>query len=175
VTLLGRIDVLLVERGVLHALTGASAMAAHGVSPGARDEAVFVTDRRALEPGFWDPLGREVAVEVEEDAASPASVVHLRQGDQPAVNVVVGRHPWQDDILARAVLIGGEGLPVAEAADLVLLRLLTGRSEDHAEIEQLLAADANHEIVPKVEARSVVLPLRSRKAWLTLRPRPSAS
>jgi hypothetical protein len=174
VTLLERIDALLVERGVLHALTGASAMVAHGAHPTAGDEELFVTDRRVLDAGFWEPLGPDVSVDVEDAIDAPASAVQLRERDQLVATVVVGRHRWQDDVLARAVLIGGRGLPVAEAADLVLLKLFAGRSQDHAEIEQLLATNHGEEIVPKVEARSALLPLRSRKMWLALRPRPSA-
>lgn len=174
-TLLQRIDALLVQRGVLHALTGASAMAAHGAHSATGDEEVVVTDRRVLETGFWDSLGSGVSVDIAEASDLTASVVHLRHSDQPVVTIVIGRHPWQDDVLARAVLIGGQGLPVAEAADLVLLKLFAGRSDDRPEIEQLLALDGGSEIVAKVDARSNLLPLRSRKLWLTLRPRPPAS
>jgi hypothetical protein len=161
---------------VSHALIGAIALAAHGVSRSTADQDLLVTDRRVLDPLFWASLRPATSVDVREGGEGDplAGVVRLRQEDQRDVDVVVGRHAWQDEVLARAVFIGGEGLPVAEVADVVLLKLYAGGSQDRWDIEQLLALDTGAEIARKVEERSAVLPLRSRKMWLTLRPRPAS-
>lgn len=172
-TLLERVDAHLVDRGVLHAVIGAAALAAHGVVRSTLDQDLFVNDRQVLDEDFWEPLRTLATVEVRvgENDDPLAGVVRLRRPRQPDVAVMVGRHPWQEDVLARAVLIGGRGLPIAEAADLVLLKLYAGGSQDRWDIEQLLALDDGVEIARKVETRIAALPVRSRKLWLTLRQR----
>lgn len=172
-TLLEHVDARLVEGGVLHALIGATALAAHGICRSTIDHDLLVTDSRVLDPAFWEPLPPTSTVDVRigDDDDPLAGAVRLRQVGERDVDVMIGRHAWQDDVLARAVLMRGEGLPIAEAADLVLLKLYAGGSQDRWDIEQVLALASGAEIARKVEERAVVLPARSRKLWLTLRPR----
>jgi hypothetical protein len=87
------------------------------------------------------------------------------------VDIVVGRHPWQADILVRALPIGPHDVPVAQAADLVLLKLYAGGSQDRWDIEQLLALDLDGSVAHAVDVRVEVLPPRSRDLWSILRPR----
>jgi len=173
VTLLERVDAHLVDRGILHALIGAVALAAHGVVRSTFDYDLLVTDAQVLDAEFWRPLGTAVSLDVRVGADDDplAGVVRLRQDGQRDVHIMVGRYPWQEDVLARAVLIGGRGLPIAEPADLVVLKLYTGGSQDRWDIEQVLALEDGADIARRVESRAPALPARSRKLWLTLRPR----
>ena len=173
-TLLERVDALLAEHGIPHAVIGAVALAAHGVCRSTIDQDLLVTDRRVLHADFWTPLRPVATVDVRpgDDDDPLAGVVRLRQPDQRDVDLVVGRHGWQDEVLARAVFFGGQGFPFADAADLILLKLYAGGSQDRWDIEQLLQLDHGADLVRRVEERAVVLPQRSRKLWLTLRPRP---
>lgn len=44
------------------------------------------------------------------------------------VDVIVGRSPWQAEIIARALpaVVAGTNVPIAQAADVVLLKLYAG-------------------------------------------------
>ena len=174
-TLLERVDALLAERGILHALIGAVALAAHGICRSTIDQDLLVMDRRVLDADFWAPLRPVAAIDVRQggDDDPLAGVVRISEHDQRDVDLVVGRHAWQEEVLARAVYFGGQGYPFADAADVILLKLYAGGTQDRWDIEQLLALDTGADLARKVEERAAVLPQRSRKLWLTLRPRPS--
>lgn len=70
-----------------------------------------------------------------------AGVVRIRRETDRDVDVVVGRHRWQDEALRRAIAIGGQSFRVVDQADLILLKLYAGGSQDRWDIEQLLALD----------------------------------
>ena len=84
---------------------------------------------------------------------------------------MVGRHAWQDAILQRAIRMGDQTLRVVDAADLVLLKLYAGGSQDRWDIEQLLALDTSGGLARLVDERAAPLPLRMRELWAALRPR----
>lgn len=73
-------------------------------------------------------------------------------------------------MLARATAIDDRGLRVVERADLSLLKLYAGGSQDKWDIEQLLALDSSADTRSVVDARIGVLPVRSREIWTLLRP-----
>lgn len=170
--LLDRVVAHLVARQIGHALIGAVALAAHGVSRSTLDQDLLVIERRVLNDRFWLPLGPTVTVDVRTgDTDDPlAGVVRLRLDGERDVDVVVGRHEWQREILTRAIPVGDRHLRVARAADLVLLKLYAGGTQDRWDIEQLLALDPAGPLVEDVDAHASVLPPDSRELWALLRP-----
>ena len=169
--LLDRVRLLLSEQHVDHALIGAAALAVHGVSRATLDQDLLVVDPRVLTTAFWDALGRDVGVDIRAgDTDDPlAGVVRISLPPDRDVDVVVGRHRWQEAILVRAVCVGMQQLPVAEPADLILLKLYAGGSQDRWDIEQLLALSPPG-VVEAVDERASVLPAESRALWNALRP-----
>lgn len=172
-TLLERVAGYLSQRAIPHALIGASALAVHGISRSTHDQDLLTRDRRVLSPQFWSTLYAEATVDVRPgDAEDPlAGVVRIRQAGERDVDVVVGLSSWQDSVLERAATIGGGPLRVVDAADLVLLKLYAGGSQDRWDIEQVLMLDVEGTIARTVDERVAVLPSRSRQIWSTLRPR----
>ena len=151
---------------------GAAALAFHGISRSTFDQDILVTDARVLDEAFWRQLETSVHVDVRRgDAADPlAGVVRLRQDGERDVDLVVGRHGWQEEILARAELVpNSNGLRVVRAADLVLLKLYAGGSQDRWDIEQLIALDDSGSLVREVESRLSELPQQCTPAWAKLR------
>jgi hypothetical protein len=171
VSLLAQVAVFLSERSVGHALIGAAALAAHGVSRSTVDQDVLVVDARVLDAPFWSEFGDGTDIDVRTgDADDPlAGVVRLRRAGERDVDVVVGRGAWQQEILGRAVPIVGEPLFVVGAADLILLKLYAGGSQDRWDIEQLLALDSTGATRRAVDERVEALPARASDIWRTLR------
>jgi hypothetical protein len=83
------------------------------------------------------------------------------------VDLVVGRFAWQSRILERArqLSVGEFSLPVVGAADLVLLKLFAGGSQDAWDIVQVLAAPGRGELVAEVESRLTELPPLAATLW----------
>lgn len=168
-TLLGFVSEALKGGGVRFALVGASALAVHGVSRSTQDIDLLVDDRRVLSSDFWISLSPPVTVDIRSgDADDPlAGVVRCRAADQRDVDIIVGRGTWEGDVIARAqpTAYGGAELPVVQVADLVLLKLYAGGSQDRWDIEQLLAQPDRDAVVSEVENRLSRLPARSRRTW----------
>jgi hypothetical protein len=89
------------------------------------------------------------------------------------VDIIVGRHPWQQDIVERAErLLGGEVLvPVVRAGDLILLKLFAGGLQDAWDVEQLLAAGDREALLAEVEERLTELPPECEALWRKIRSR----
>ena len=170
-TLLDRVRFLLADQGVAHALIGAAALAVHGVSRATLDQDLLVTDQRVLATAFWVSLGAGAGVDVRVgDTDDPlAGVVRITFPLDRDVDIVVGRQPCQAAILARILHVGAQQLPVVRAADLVLLKLYAGGSQDRWDIEQLLALHPSG-LANVVDEHVTALPARSRALWETLRP-----
>ena len=170
-TLLDAVVAHLGDRQIAQALIGAVALAIHGVSRSTLDQDLLVVDRRVLVDDFWLPLGSDVAIDVRVgDANDPlAGVVRLRRTAERDVDVVVGRQEWQRTILDRAMVVGGGQLRVVRAADLILLKLYAGGTQDRWDVEQLLALDTAGALVEDVESLASVLPADSRELWARLR------
>jgi hypothetical protein len=171
VTLLDSVVARLADQQIAHALIGAVALAIHGVSRSTLDQDLLVIDRRVLRDDFWPPLGSDVTSDVRVgDANDPlAGVVRLRRAAERDVDVVVGRHEWQRTVLDRAVRVGDGQLRVVRAADLIVLKLYAGGTQDRWDIEQLLALEPTGTLVDDVESLAVVLPPDSRDLWARLR------
>jgi hypothetical protein len=156
------------SRSIAHALIGAAALAVHGVSRSTMDQDLLSVDTRALDPRLWSALS-QVSVDVRRgDAADPlAGVIRFRASAERDVDLVIGRGEWQQDVISRAapVRIGDVEVPVVTAADLVLLKLYAGGSQDKWDIEQLLAAGGG-DLRQQVESRLPAIPRRCRDIWV---------
>lgn len=167
-TLLAAVSGTLDSRGVAHAVIGATALAAHGVSRATADIDLLVTDPGCLDLALWAEVAASGArTDIRRgDADDPlAGVVRISRGDEPPVDVIVGRSDWQAGILTRAVRteLAGATVPIAAAADLVLLKLYAGGPQDAWDIAQLL--DAVPAIVAPVDAALPALPPECAALW----------
>lgn len=170
-TLLEQVVGTLQREGIPHALIGAGALAVHGVSRSTLDQDLLTTDTRSLDAALWDDLPNTGADIRRGDTDDPlAGVIRFRAAGERDVDLVVGRGAWQRDIISRAeaVRIGDIDVPVVTAADLVLLKLYAGGTQDKWDIEQLLAADPAGDLRAQVVSRLGALPQRSRDLWNTM-------
>jgi hypothetical protein len=167
VLLIDRVSEVLAGSGIPHALIGAAALAAHGISRATLDRDLLVTDRRVLDEDVWSPLGEFAHINIRRgDAEDPlAGVVRISQTGEHDVDVVVGRDAWQADVLRRAQRFGTGHLAVVEAADLVLLKLYAGGLQDRSDIEQLLHFHGSDLLRRDVNDRLSALPRRARELW----------
>jgi hypothetical protein len=169
VTLLARVTAFLAERDIANALIGAAALAAYGVSRSTLDQDLLVTDVRVLAASFWQALAGEAVIDVRRgDTEDPlAGVVRIARAAERDVDVVVGRHRWQHEVLSRAHRLADEPMYVVDKADLILLKLYAGGTQDRWDIEQLLALDSSE--AATVDERIAALPAHSRELWASLR------
>lgn len=169
--LLPRVIAVLDRLGVRYALIGAGALAVHGVARSTFDLDLLTTSQTVLDPAAWANLAADSRAHVDVrrgDADDPlAGVVRLETPGEPEVDVVVGRWEWQKEVLERSrpVLVAGLELPVVGAADLILLKLYAGGSQDRWDIEQLLADDDQQALTAEVESRLGSLPIEAHHAW----------
>jgi predicted nucleotidyltransferase len=162
------------RRAVPHALIGAAALAARGVIRSTDDLDLLVTDRAVLAEGYWSALaskGFTVEARVGDDQDPLAGVVRLARPPARALDVVVGRHAWQAEILGRAepYRIGAVEVRLVEAADLLLLKLFAGGGQDLRDIQSLLDTGDRPGLVATVQGRLGRLPAEAREVWERLR------
>ncbi|MFY9826945.1 MAG: hypothetical protein WAM82_36675 [Thermoanaerobaculia bacterium] len=165
-SLLEEIRSTLEAAGIRHALIGALALAAYGVNRASVDLDLFVADASCLRPDLWADLrSRGIAVDVRKgDLTDPlAGVVRFQAPGESPIDIVVGKWTWQTRILERAELVGE--LLVVRAADLVLLKLYAGGSQDAWDVQQLLARPFRGDLVLEVESRLSELPAQSQDLW----------
>jgi len=155
------------------ALIGAAALAIHGISRATLDIDLLVTDPWVLDGTFWNALPSSITRDIRRgDSTDPLTgVVRLRSTGQRDIDVVIGRHAWQGQVLTRAepTRHGGRELPVASPADLILLKLYAGGSQDRWDIEQLLAGPDRGGLIEAVERSLPQLPTDAQELWLALR------
>jgi hypothetical protein len=169
--LLARVTAVLDRFGVRYALIGAGALAVHGVARSTFDLDLLTTNQTVLDPAAWAGLAADARVHVDVrrgDADDPlAGLVRVETPDEPEIDVVVGRWGWQTEAIERSrpVLVAGVELPVVGAADLILLKLYAGGSQDRWDIEQLLAGDDQQALTAEVESRLGSLPIEAHHAW----------
>jgi predicted nucleotidyltransferase len=143
-TLLRDVVDVLRQQGTSHALIGAAAMAVHGVSRSTADVDLLTVESSVLRGELWSSFeARRIQVRVfRGDSDDPlAGTVRMTDGTQ-TVDIVVGRHAWQREILEAAVKssVAGVDVPVARAAGLVLLKLHAGGPKDAWDVRSLLDA-----------------------------------
>jgi len=148
---------LLRSNGIPHALVGAAAMAGLGIVRASDDLDLLVADGSVLDDAFWAELtrgGLRVDVRRGDEADPLAGVVRVSRSSGTPVDVVVGKRPWQREVVARArpLSLGTGEVPVVRAADLVLLKLYAGGPQDAADVRLVLAALGREAIGPEVEA-----------------------
>ena len=169
-SLLERVVAALDRADALYAVIGAAAMAVHGVGRSTRDVDLLTLSTEWIDATRWAPLsdaGVNVSV-VRGDADDPlAGVIRFDQAGERPVDLVVGRHRWQQRLLERAepAVAAGTSLPTARARDLVLLKLFAGGSQDAWDIEQLLAGPDRESLITDVTADIDDLPVRCREFW----------
>jgi hypothetical protein len=149
-------------------------MAVHGVSRSTRDLDLFTVFADTLEPQTWQVLrhaGVEVRIERGDSQDPLAGVVRLSVPREHPIDVIVGRSSWQAQIVQRSRLAAIEGVdvPVASAADLILLKLYAGGPQDAWDIEQLIAGPGGATLIAEAEARLEALPAECRRLWERIR------
>jgi len=170
-TLAERVERVLDQAQVNHAMIGAAALAAAGVVRSTLDVDLLTLDTRVLDRGFWAGLAAEhVEVEVRRgDIDDPlAGVVRATAAGERPVDLIVGRYAWQQRALDRARLLRS-GQRVVLPRDLVLLKLYAGGSQDQWDIAQLLAATDRETLETEVEQDLHDLPPAAARLWTTVR------
>ena len=172
-TLLDEVAAVLSQRGIPHALIGAAALAVYGVSRSTLDQDLLVDDVRVLDSEFWLALAVHANIDIRRgDADDPlAGVVRIGREIGRVVDVIVGRHQWQRNVVVRARPIGDQAVPVVQRPDLILLKLYAGGSQDKWDIEQLLTLDSSAATLEAVDMLIADLPAHSRAIWISLRNR----
>lgn len=128
--------------GLRYTLIGGQAVNAWG-SPRITEDFDFLVagDRAAI--AFAEDLLRAagfVAV-TKQDAGSPSGpdFVRMRQPERAViVDLLVAKTSYQEALIERARAVNDSGVPVATPEDLIVLKLIAGRSKDNADA-QLLA------------------------------------
>jgi hypothetical protein len=171
-SLLAEVGRCLESHGIRWGLIGATALAIHGVSRSTLDQDLLVADRRVLDPETWSELSSSIAIDIRRgDSDDPlAGIVRITAAGARDVDVVVGRHRWQAEIVERARMTrtpDGD-IPVVEAADLVLLKLYAAGPQDLWDIQQLRLANDAVPLDREVESRLDPLPAACRQAWIDL-------
>ena len=168
--LLRRLVAYLDERSIASALIGGAALAAHGIARATLDFDLLVIDHGVLASPFWKAFP-DATVEVRPgDPDDPlAGVARVTDGSD-AVDIVVGKHTWETQVLARRVYVTvqQQSLPTVDRADLVLLKLFAGGPQDLLDVRLLLAADTGN-LRAEVENRLVDLPMEVRRTWEQVR------
>jgi hypothetical protein len=152
-----------------YALIGAAAMGIHGVARSTLDLDILTVDRRVLASEFWGDLAGRADIR-HGDAEDPLlGAVRFKSTDTYPVDVIVGRFAWQSKMLDRAerLPLGERHVPVAGAADLILLKLFAGGAQDRWDVEQLLAV--RPEAAAEVATRLADLPPEVAGRWERLR------
>lgn len=171
------LDVLM-RRGTPAALIGAVALAAHGIVRATFDYDLLVLDRGVLEAVAWTDLADSGAVvEIRRgDSEDPlAGVVRVTREGEASVDLVVGKRPFLEGVLARRreLVVRGRRVPVVLGADLLLLKVFAGGPQDLLDAENLLAGDEDGQLRTELEARLAELPAGLRReisALLARRP-----
>jgi len=102
-TLLARVNGLLSHRGIGHSVIGGVALAAHGVARATLDLDLLATDPARLDEQAWQDLrSTGVSVEIRRgDEFDPlAGVVRVVSKDERPIDLIVGKRPWQQELLA---------------------------------------------------------------------------
>lgn len=158
--------------GIPFALIGAGALAVYGVVRSTFDHDLLTTSPKTLNTAFWDTLRAAVVVEVHRgDEHDPLlGVVRLTAPGERDVDLIVGRTGWLDDVLVRRVAVPliGRDVPTVTVADLMLLKLYAGGTQDMWDIEQLLAVEPDVTVREDVESRLSHLPPYAGALWQRL-------
>ena len=163
-----RVADFLDEQSIAFALIGAAALSARGISRSTYDIDLFTVDTRVLQKALWDPIRPFADVEVRRgDFDDPLKgVVWIQPPTERKIDIVVGRWKWEQDVIERAqpTPSATRSLPTVTAADLILLKLAAGGSQDAWDIGRLLKI-ADPTVVAEVEQRVPDLKPNARDLW----------
>ena len=158
-----------------YALIGAAAMAVHGVSRATADVDFFTVDTKVLDKKLWNALesqGANLRLLKGNSDDPLAGNVRLSVGDEEIVDVVVGRHAWQREIIdsSERLSIGEVTVRVARPAGLVLLKLYAGGPKDAWDVRSLLESHERAKAI-RMEVDGTVsrLPPECSSLWDRLR------
>lgn len=171
-TTLDRVWRLLTESDIACALIGAAALAARGVARSTYDIDLLVADARVLDRGLWAVTeAADIRVDIRRgDVDDPlGGVVRIEQPSERPVDVVLGKHVWQREILGRAELVAG-GPPIVLPSDLILLKLYAGGPQDLWDIRELLKQPGMAAVARSVDEEIVSTIPAMRELWMTVRP-----
>ena len=156
---------------ITHAVIGAAAMAAHGVSRATADVDLLTTDSRALLESTWTLISDRSAVDIRKggDDDPLAGVVRISGRGELDVDVIVGNRTWQHDCVSRARPPATGGPPIVRSEDLVLLKLYAGGPQDAWDIHQLLALPDGSALVAGIDELVTVLPSDAQALWQRIR------
>jgi hypothetical protein len=176
VSLLSRVAGQLELRRTPYAVVGGVALAVRGVSRSTFDVDLLTADQAVLTDAFWLLLVRDGAqVEIRRgDGDDPLrGLVRLVSRDERPVDAFVGRGSWLEGVLKRAepFALLDTRVPVVRAADLVLLKLHAGGTQDLWDVKQLLDGDGNGDLAFEVESRLAEVPRNAAIAWKRVRER----
>lgn len=153
-------------RGVPCALIGGAALAVHGVARATLDADLLVSELGVLDASFWRGLEFQGPPQIRRgDVDDPLEGLVRFEDLDGCVDVVVMTPRWISDLLARRAWIDLEGqrVPVVQAADLVLLKLVAGGPQDLLDVRLLLAGIPG--LDREVASRTAVVPDDARAAW----------
>jgi hypothetical protein len=175
-TLLAAVVAHLRATSIPHAIVGAAAMSAHGIARATADVDLLTTDQRSLASDTWVPLEGTCQVDVRRgDHDDPlAGVVRFTRQGELDVDIVVGKHAWQDECVQRASTSTAEQIPVVELADLVLLKLYAGGPQDAWDIQQILGLPEFAALIDLVDTRLSPLPAEATRLWRSIAQAPGA-
>lgn len=168
-SLAGKVVAYLRERGVRSALVGAEALAVHGIARATLDSDLLVSSGDALRESFWSAFSPTAAITVRRgDADDPLRGVAQVRLRRERTDVIVGPR-WTRRVLDRAfhVTVSGEEIPVADRADLVLLKLYAEGPQDLLDVRLLLETGGD-DLRQEVERRLRGLPAGVTRSWRKL-------
>ena len=173
-SLLAKVAGTLETKRTPFAVVGGVALAVRGVARSTFDVDLMTADAAVLSDAYWLLLSRDGAqVEIRRgDGDDPLrGLVRLVARDERPVDVFVGRGAWLDGVVARAEPfdLDDTRVPVVRAADLVLLKLHAGGTQDLWDVRQLLDADGAGELASEVELRLAEAPRNAAIAWKRVR------
>lgn len=139
-----RISADLARAGLRHAISGAVAMAVHGVGRSTFDIDILVVAPSVRLPEVFDLVRRHgFAGEDRELLASLRDRYVAALGDGPIqVEILVPVLPYHRTLVDRAVVreVEGVAVPFVSLEDLIVLKMLWLRAKDIADIHGLIAA-----------------------------------
>ncbi len=161
-------------RRTAFAAVGGVALAIRGVSRSTFDVDLLTTDTAVLTDPYWLLPERDGAqVEIRRgDGDDPLrGLVRLVARDERPVDVVVGRGSWLEGVVGRAepFALLDTTVPVVRAADLVLLKLHAGGTQDLWDVTQLLAGDREGDLAHEVGSRLAEVPRNAGILWKRVR------
>lgn len=173
-SLLAKVAGTLETKRTPFAVVGGVALAVRGVARSTFDVDLMTTDAAVLTDAYWFLLSRDGAqVELRRgDGDDPLrGLVRFVARDERPVDVFVGRGAWLDGVVRRAepFALLDVKVPVVRAADLVLLKLHAGGTQDLWDVKQLLDGDGNGDLAFEVEPRLAEVPRNAAIAWKRVR------